>query len=1037
MKTIKLLTLFLVSIILITPSSANNAKVKLELKEGQKIVFSYEHQKVIEHKSKSKTRTGTIVNKQIGGVQVSKNIGASKNKRININKWEIWVEVIDKLNQNKFILDLTPKRYVATFTPIGSMADHYDSKFPPISEEANYLDYPTCLYDLLRSLKIKVGLDLAKNELILLENEEQNDRIVELFKKEGVVEEDIKNLKTVVLEKVDEVLKITEEYLLHFNNASLFEKGEAQLNDKDYLVDRSEKELKVSSCKNVNEDGRTYNIKHQAILSLKNGIPLESIILKVDSVLNLHHYAMSKVTIDKKSYYLIEDTENIAKEITISGYFEKPQSKNIKIYFSSGRGGNFSGAILNDQNKFSITVPYEREGLFLVENINKQTNIGSVDLFYAQPGDHLKFDVLGGEKHIVKHYGDRIIENKALNDNKHFIFTSTPTFYGYLHRSTLIKAPDKVDNTADLHRFVFTDHFMEISQFPKLSNRFVEYYKNELMMHKLQVACEALSPFSHNLKIHQSAENKPLYFDLRHFIDNFQYTLYYNENGYFSQNAIDAYVRFWQDQNTRFTNRNSFPIDFRFNKDWTQNAKNQRSIKQNSQLDLVLAGSALVRKKTEFFYFLESITEDHPWEHLKTVKEYAKEIYKCSRDEVLNEKIENKIDELEHVYSGNIYREKMFLTPSGENVSIQDYLGEKPCVIGISSNWGTNRYYFDDISRNYPDVNAIIINEGDDFEAWKEYLQKANPSAIQLFLEVEDNTLKSLFKHRSGLSGAILFDRNGDLMNYNADLNTIEYHIKKAKNAPLKKKEVNKSTLVGIIWFLVGSLLLFLLGFLYFRIRVRQKLKRQTLQKRLQELRLNSIRAQMNPHFLFNSLNSVQNLIQKNKGREAHLYLSDFAGLIRKVMKNSKQEEVSLAEELDTLNQYVTLEQLRFDFDYIQHVDEAIDQNNYMVPSMILQPIAENAIFHGLQEKDKDRTLKVEVFKKVDSIQIILEDNGIGIEASKELDENSNGIGLALSEERLKILNEKYGGKYSIILIDLLKEGKQGTRVEINIPDEL
>lgn len=139
--------------------------------------------------------------------------------------------------------------------------------------------------------------------------------------------------------------------------------------------------------------------------------------------------------------------------------------------------------------------------------------------------------------------------------------------------------------------------------------------------------------------------------------------------------------------------------------------------------------------------------------------------------------------------------------------------------------------------------------------------------------------------------------------------------------------------------------------------RVRQRFRREQQQRRLRELELTAIRSQMNPpHFLFNRLNSVQ-----NKGREAHLYLADFAGLIQKVLQNSEKEEVSLAEELEMTEQYLNLEKLRFDFDFSIGVEQGIDIHNTTVPSMLLQPFAENAVIHGLQNKPEDRKLKIEV----------------------------------------------------------------------------
>lgn len=199
----------------------------------------------------------------------------------------------------------------------------------------------------------------------------------------------------------------------------------------------------------------------------------------------------------------------------------------------------------------------------------------------------------------------------------------------------------------------------------------------------------------------------------------------------------------------------------------------------------------------------------------------------------------------------------------------------------------------------------------------------------------------------------------------------------------------------------------------------------------------------MNPHFLFNSLNSVQNLVQQNKGREAHLYLADFAGLVRKVLQNFEKEEVSLAEELEMTEQYLNLEKLRFDFDFFIGVEKGIDIHNTTVPSMLLQPFAENAVIHGLQNKPENRKLKIEVLRKSrlssvigkeenSGIVISIEDNGIGREAAAAIAKTKNGKGSKLIQERLEILQQKQGEKYTLQTIDL----EEGTRVEIFIPEE-
>lgn len=114
----------------------------------------------------------------------------------------------------------------------------------------------------------------------------------------------------------------------------------------------------------------------------------------------------------------------------------------------------------------------------------------------------------------------------------------------------------------------------------------------------------------------------------------------------------------------------------------------------------------------------------------------------------------------------------------------------------------------------------------------------------------------------------------------------------------------------------------------------------------------------------------------------------------------------------------------------------SIDQNLFMLPSMIMQPIAENALTHGLQHKPENKKLSIRITKLKNAIQISIEDNGIGIVEAKKLKTDLNGVGLRLNEERIQMMKEKYGGNYSLKLINLAELGMEGTRVEIIIPEE-
>jgi len=386
------------------------------------------------------------------------------------------------------------------------------------------------------------------------------------------------------------------------------------------------------------------------------------------------------------------------------------------------------------------------------------------------------------------------------------------------------------------------------------------------------------------------------------------------------------------------------------------------------------------------------------------------------------------------------FPELSFLDLNRQKVTYNDFKGEKPTVFCISEGWGNSRYQFDDLAKENTDINFVMACENSSFETWKDYMSRAEPIAKQLLYVNDKKSIRDIFQKPYVY---FVLDKNGEFVEY---VKGTKAGIKVARESlESKKKQLNKSQLQNIIIGLVAILTIFIVAVVIWKWRVRLRFRKEAQKRKLRELELTAIRSQMNPHFLFNSLNSVQNLVQQNKGREAHLYLSDFAGLIRKVLQNSEKEEVSLAEELEMAEQYLNLEKLRFDFDFSIWVEDGIDINNSMVPSMLLQPFTENAVIHGLQNKEGNRKLRIEVRKGIEKgrgigkgesesrgIVISIEDNGIGRKAAAAISASKNGKGTKLIKERLDILQEKQGEKYSLQTIDL----EEGTRVEIFIPEE-
>lgn len=219
---------------------------------------------------------------------------------------------------------------------------------------------------------------------------------------------------------------------------------------------------------------------------------------------------------------------------------------------------------------------------------------------------------------------------------------------------------------------------------------------------------------------------------------------------------------------------------------------------------------------------------------------------------------------------------------------------------------------------------------------------------------------------------------------------------------------------------------------------------RSAVQKRKanQLLALKSLRSQMNPHFIFNSLNSVNNYIAQNNERMANKYLSEFSKLMRAVMENSKHDFVPVSSEIEIIDLYLKLEHSRFQekFDYEFEVDKQNFGSDLKIPPMLIQPYIENAVWHGLRYKDSKGWLKVILKKQNGYILATVQDNGIGRSKSVEMktkhQKQSNSTGIKNITNRLDIINQIYKTKYTVRISDLDKESQSGTVVEIKIPYE-
>ncbi len=216
-------------------------------------------------------------------------------------------------------------------------------------------------------------------------------------------------------------------------------------------------------------------------------------------------------------------------------------------------------------------------------------------------------------------------------------------------------------------------------------------------------------------------------------------------------------------------------------------------------------------------------------------------------------------------------------------------------------------------------------------------------------------------------------------------------------------------------------------------------------EKKMVEVEMQALRAQMNPHFIFNSLNSINRYIVKSDSATASLYLTRFAKLIRLILDNSNNKSITLANEIQALSLYIEMESIRFEkkFTYSISVDEEIDVDNIYVPPLIIQPYAENAIWHGLLHKEDAGHLSIDIIQRDEQmLQCTIEDNGVGRERARELKSksasNRKSLGMALTENRLGLLSKHTFSERLITIEDIRNEegNARGTKVILNIPIE-
>lgn len=237
-------------------------------------------------------------------------------------------------------------------------------------------------------------------------------------------------------------------------------------------------------------------------------------------------------------------------------------------------------------------------------------------------------------------------------------------------------------------------------------------------------------------------------------------------------------------------------------------------------------------------------------------------------------------------------------------------------------------------------------------------------------------------------------------------------------------------------WARTGFVLLTFLTFgLFFHIRERRHRREEVFLKQINDLERSAVQAQMNPHFIFNSLNSIQYFVLHNDIKQAAIYLSRFAALIRKTLRASVGGEHSLAEEIELLESYLSLEKLRFkdNFTYQLEIDPEVNPEKIKIFPLLIQPFVENAIIHGLKEVDKNGRIKIKFWKVNNELQVDVIDNGSGFDTDQQI--KSSSLGMSITRRRLEMMKKVSGSTPRMQIGPMYDEegNKTGTRATLRV----
>lgn len=452
-------------------------------------------------------------------------------------------------------------------------------------------------------------------------------------------------------------------------------------------------------------------------------------------------------------------------------------------------------------------------------------------------------------------------------------------------------------------------------------------------------------------------------------------------------------------------------------------------------------------KRFPLYYSLADAFEDEisssSWQEAQSLKPYYDDFIKNCADTALTNLVQTKWRALSQWTPGRQIPLKKITLLDGSSLDLSKFKGK---ALSITFNY----HYPDELKRiiariKKQDPNKVhflivqLKENGDPQSAITDELKKL-PQVTVVEVSRDNEELEDVVLLTNWDIKTFVFDKDQRIIKDNIDDSPnklsqdipFEEALKKAL-APKTMSKEDKAELIKIIGWSASSILFAgLIFFWIYRVRVANINRKEALKRQIKELEIKAIRSQMNPHFMFNALNSIQSLINNQQYKEANIYLEKFSLLMRRVLNNSGKTFVSLSDELEAVSLYGELEKLRFDFVFNITLHEAINPDLIEIPGMIIQPLVENAVIHGIAQKGTAGKLDIHIRKDGSYLIIQVKDNGSGFKGDQSI-VPIDGFGLKLVRERLALLNEQ-GANGTLNISPNLGTQEAGVTSTLTIP---